>query len=65
MKKKKKIFFFLLGHYILVVGYNPLIDVFIYKNPGVDTPKCFVPSYVLEKSKSSYGTEGNLIKISL
>jgi len=53
------------GHYILIVGYNQEKDVFLYKNPSSSQSVCFAPSSVVEEARRSYGTEENIIIVSI
>jgi len=53
------------GHYILVIGYNAQLKVFLFKNPDSQREICYVPEEVLHKSRKSYGTQGNMLFIDL
>jgi len=53
------------GHYILICGYNPRSNTYVYKNPSSDKTICFIPASLLDKSRKSYGTQHNIILIDL
>jgi len=53
------------GHYILICGYNPRTNTYVYKNPSSDKSICFIPASLLEQSRKSYGTQQNIIFIDL
>jgi len=53
------------GHYIIVCGYNPIQDTYVFKNPSANKPLCFVPASTLELSRKSFGTQQNVILIDL
>lgn len=49
------------GHYILVVGYDPENDEFIYRDPGVYNSLCSCKASILERARSSRGTDYDCI----
>lgn len=53
------------GHYILICGYNPELDVYLFKNPSGAKETCFVPATTLEHSRKTFGTQQNLIVIDM
>jgi len=53
------------GHYILICGYNEKLDSYIYKNPDSDQSICYLPVKTFEKSRISYGTQQNVVFLSL
>jgi len=53
------------GHYIVICGYNPKQDVYLFKNPSGDRPVCYVPAALIEESRKSFGTQQNIILVDL
>jgi hypothetical protein len=52
-----------IGHYILLIGYDALRDVFFYRDPGIAVPLCTIKSDVLEKARSFPGTDHDAIVV--
>jgi len=53
------------GHYIVICGYNPKEDIYIFKNPSADCSFCYIPSSLIEQSRKSFGTQQNIILVEL
>ncbi|KAI8923866.1 Guanylyl cyclase [Entophlyctis helioformis] len=51
------------GHYVVLIGYDPATDMFSYRDPGTEAPLCQVSSTVLEAARMSSGTDHDLIVI--
>src|SRR5690606_24670834 len=51
------------GHYILLVGYDPEQDIFTYRDPGTDTELCYIEGGELEKARNSLGTDHDVIVV--
>ncbi|KAL3900976.1 MAG: hypothetical protein SGCHY_000960 [Lobulomycetales sp.] len=52
-----------IGHYILLVGYDDKRDLFYYRDPGAIDEICAVKSEVLQKARSSVGTDDDVLVI--
>jgi hypothetical protein len=52
-----------IGHYILLVGYDPDEDVFYYRDPGFDEELCSMEADLLERARSHSGTDHDTIII--
>jgi len=53
------------GHYITVCGYNPVLNIFCFKNPSSTKSLCFVPAKTLEHARKCFGTQQNIILIKM
>jgi len=53
------------GHYVVISGYNPELDVYLFKNPSGSKEICFVPVSTFEHSRRTYGTQQNLLLVDL
>ncbi|KAJ3299137.1 hypothetical protein HK104_009931 [Borealophlyctis nickersoniae] len=49
------------GHYILLVGYDPDRDLFLYRDPGTHAEICCVDADDLEEARASVGTDHDVI----
>ena len=53
------------GHYLLVVGYDSETDRFMVQDPASTAELNSVPTYSLEAARLAYGTDEDLLLISL
>ncbi|RKP39233.1 Guanylyl cyclase [Dimargaris cristalligena] len=53
------------GHFILVVGYNFILDTFYYRDPALEDELCQIKASVLEKARASDGTDFDSIVVRL
>lgn len=54
-----------IGHYIVLIGYEPSTDTFLYRDPGTDQKLCGISTPHLEKARGSPGTDHDLIVIKM
>lgn len=54
-----------IGHYILLVGYDPEDDLFYYRDPGYEDDLCCMDSFTLEQARSHAGTDHDSIIVRL
>ncbi|KAK4523729.1 hypothetical protein GAYE_PCTG75G1625 [Galdieria yellowstonensis] len=52
-----------LGHYILLWGYSPQKDIFLYSDPASSQEYCTMTSEMLELCRKSRGTDEDLIVV--
>mmetsp|Transcript_2724 Transcript_2724/g.4936 ORF Transcript_2724/g.4936 Transcript_2724/m.4936 type:complete len:271 (+) Transcript_2724:48-860(+) len=52
-----------LGHYIVIYKYDPKGDVFVFKDPASQHPRCEIESSVLEKARMAFGTDEDILVI--
>ncbi|KAJ3107134.1 hypothetical protein HDU97_004827 [Phlyctochytrium planicorne] len=52
-----------LGHYVVLVGYDPVTDGFLLRDPGTEEELCFVDAATLEAARSSPGTDHDAIVV--
>lgn len=50
-----------MGHYILLIGYDPDKDVFYYRDPGTDAELCVIDGDDLEAARMNDGTDHDVI----
>ncbi|KAI8920327.1 Guanylyl cyclase [Powellomyces hirtus] len=51
------------GHYILLVGYDPDSDRFTYRDPGTDHEMCTVDADALHEARRAPGTDCDVIVV--
>ncbi|XP_049839467.1 protein GUCD1 isoform X1 [Schistocerca gregaria] len=51
------------GHYIVLVGYNLLKQLFYYRNPTYKDRVCAIPFTTLNNARLSYGTDEDAILV--
>ncbi|KAJ1927687.1 hypothetical protein IWQ60_002702 [Tieghemiomyces parasiticus] len=53
------------GHFILVVGYNFILDTFYYRDPALADELCQIKAVHLERARASEGTDFDSIVVRL
>ncbi|KAF9157896.1 hypothetical protein DFQ26_008192 [Actinomortierella ambigua] len=51
------------GHFIVLVQYDPSTDEFYYRDPGVNDDLCVISAKDLEKARRSSGTDHDCIVV--
>lgn len=51
------------GHYIVLVGFNSKSKQVLYRNPSVKDKVCYMSFDCLEESRTSYGTDEDILFI--
>jgi len=51
------------GHYIVLVGFNSKSKQILYRNPSVKDKVCYMSFDCLEESRTSYGTDEDILFI--
>ena len=46
-----------LGHFIILIGYDPTEDLFVYRDPAIDDAFCTISADDLDKARQSEGTD--------
>lgn len=54
-----------LGHFIVLIGYDPTEDLFIYRDPAVKDNFCTILASDLDDARQSEGTDNDCIVIQL
>ncbi|PHZ07376.1 uncharacterized protein RHIMIDRAFT_274952 [Rhizopus microsporus ATCC 52813] len=54
-----------LGHFILLIGYDPTEDTFIYRDPAIKDEFCVISADDLNEARQSEGTDHDCIVIKL
>ncbi|KAI8844922.1 hypothetical protein BC829DRAFT_399767, partial [Chytridium lagenaria] len=52
-----------MGHYVVLVGYDPETDGFLVRDPGTEEELCFVDAEVLDGARSFHGTDHDAIVV--
>ena len=52
------------GHYVLLVGFDPKSKEILFRNPTLKDKVCYMSYDCLEESRTSYGTDEDVIFIS-
>jgi len=53
------------GHYILIYGYSSRLDLFYAKDPAKDEDVSEIPSETMENARKVYGTDEDLVFVSI
>lgn len=53
------------GHFIVLIGYEPNYDCFIYRDPAVRSYFCRIPATQFELARRSRGTDDDCIVVKL
>ncbi|KAI8812718.1 Guanylyl cyclase [Cladochytrium replicatum] len=51
------------GHYVLLVGYDPEEDIFLYRDPGTTAELCAMSADEMERARCASGTDHDCIVI--
>ncbi|KAI9301008.1 hypothetical protein BJ944DRAFT_272117 [Cunninghamella echinulata] len=54
-----------LGHFIVLIGYDPIQDMFIYRDPTINSNYCAIPAGIFDKARQSEGTDHDCLVIQL
>ncbi|CAO3650194.1 unnamed protein product [Cunninghamella echinulata] len=54
-----------LGHFIVLIGYDPIQDMFIYRDPTINSNYCAIPASIFDKARQSEGTDHDCLVIQL
>ncbi|KAI8853910.1 Guanylyl cyclase [Chytridium lagenaria] len=52
-----------MGHYVLLIGYDPETDGILVRDPGTEEGVCFVDASVLDAARSAPGTDHDAIVV--
>ncbi|KAI9276503.1 Guanylyl cyclase [Sporodiniella umbellata] len=52
-----------IGHFIVLIGYDPTEDVFIYRDPAIKDQFCIIPAEDFDEARKSEGTDNDCIVI--
>ncbi|CAO3606927.1 unnamed protein product [Cunninghamella blakesleeana] len=52
-------------HFIVLIGYDPVQDMFIYRDPTINNNYCVIPANVFDKARQSEGTDHDCLVIQL
>lgn len=51
------------GHFIVLIGFDPNSDCFIYRDPGITEQHCMISMDDFERARRSNGTDEDCIVI--
>ncbi|CAO3597183.1 unnamed protein product [Absidia cylindrospora] len=54
-----------LGHFVVLIGYDPIDDVFIYRDPATGDSYCVISAEDLDHARQAEGTDHDCIVIQL
>ncbi|KAI8368193.1 Guanylyl cyclase [Radiomyces spectabilis] len=54
-----------LGHFIVLIGYDPTTDVFIYRDPAKPDEFCTASAELIDRARQSEGTDHDCIVVKL